>query len=49
MMRVETTKVNLDWINSLDDRAGRALRFGLIDSFTAIRVSAGLLPTVSVS
>ena len=23
-MRVETTKVYLDWINSLDDRAGRA-------------------------
>ena len=24
MMRVETTKVYLDWINSLNDRAGRA-------------------------
>jgi len=23
-MRVETTKVYLDWINSLNDRAGRA-------------------------
>ena len=41
-MRVETTKVYLDWINSLNDRAGRdEFRFASIDSFTGIRGSIG--------
>lgn len=50
IMRVETTKVYLDWINSLSDRAGRhAFRFALIDSSTGIRGSREPLPTVFAS